>query len=56
MIKSKDNNLPYDILITRIMAHYGTDLSINAFVKLGWSHYFGEKFLKKLNVVNVNGV
>jgi len=58
MIKCRDNNmpLPYDILIKRIMAHYDVDLSINASVELGWSHYFDQKTLNKLNIVQVNSV
>ncbi|KAL2339779.1 hypothetical protein Fmac_007719 [Flemingia macrophylla] len=58
MIKCRDNEmpLPYAILITHIMSHYGVDLSIDAAIDLGWQHYFYKKILKKLNVVNVNGV
>ncbi|KAL2337138.1 hypothetical protein Fmac_011584 [Flemingia macrophylla] len=58
MIKCRDNEmpLPYGILITHIMSHYGVDLSIDAAIELGWSHCFYKKTLKKLNVVNVNGV
>ncbi|KAL2333633.1 hypothetical protein Fmac_014846 [Flemingia macrophylla] len=58
MIKYKDNDmhLPYAILITKIMSHYGVDLSIDAAIDLGWHHCFYKKTLKKLNVVNVDGV
>ncbi|KAL2341132.1 hypothetical protein Fmac_009072 [Flemingia macrophylla] len=58
MIKCRDNEmpLPYAILITHIMSHYGVDLSIAAAIELGWPHCFYKKTLKKLNVVNVNGV
>ncbi|KAL2319922.1 hypothetical protein Fmac_028891 [Flemingia macrophylla] len=58
MIKCKDNDmhLPYAILITKIMSHYGVDLSIDATIDLGWHHCFYKKTLKKLNVVNVDGV
>ncbi|KAL2332597.1 hypothetical protein Fmac_013810 [Flemingia macrophylla] len=58
MIKCRDNDmhLPYVILITKIMSHFGVDLSIDAAVDLGWNHCFYKKTLKKLNVVNVDGV
>ncbi|KAL2340175.1 hypothetical protein Fmac_008115 [Flemingia macrophylla] len=58
MIKCKDNDmhLPYAILITKIMSHYGVDLSTDAAIDLGWHHCFYKKTLKKLNVVNVDGV
>jgi len=36
--------------------HYDVDLSINAFLELGWSHYFDRKTLNKLNIVQVNRV
>ena len=37
MIKCSDNNmfLQYDILITRIVAHYDVDLSIDTSIQLG---------------------
>ncbi|XP_022642528.1 uncharacterized protein LOC106774437 isoform X2 [Vigna radiata var. radiata] len=58
MIKCKDNKmpLPYGILITQIMGYYGVDLTIDSSTVLGWTHYFGTRSLKKLNIVNVNGV
>ncbi|KAL2331139.1 hypothetical protein Fmac_018720 [Flemingia macrophylla] len=58
MIKCRDNDmhLPYAILITKIMSHFGVDLSIDAAVDLGWNHCFYKKTLKKLNVVYVDGV
>ncbi|KAL2333234.1 hypothetical protein Fmac_014447 [Flemingia macrophylla] len=58
MIKCGDNDmhLPYAILITKIMSHFGVDLSIDAAVDLGWNHCFYKKILKKLNVVYVDGV
>ncbi|XP_052735333.1 uncharacterized protein LOC108343552 isoform X3 [Vigna angularis] len=58
MMKCKDNKmpLPYGILITQIMGYYGVDLTIDSSTVLGWTHYFGTKSLKKLNIVNVNGV
>nr|KYP63004.1 hypothetical protein KK1_017565 [Cajanus cajan] len=58
MVKCKDNGmpLPYPILISHILAAYGVDLSIDVAVELGWAHFFNKNTLKKLNVVNVNGV
>nr|KYP76135.1 hypothetical protein KK1_020360 [Cajanus cajan] len=58
MVKCKDNGmpLPYPILISRILVVFDVDLSIDVAVELGWAHFFNKKTLKKLNVVNVNGV
>nr|KYP55458.1 hypothetical protein KK1_001670 [Cajanus cajan] len=58
MVKCKDNGmpLPYPILISHILAAYGVDLGIDVAVELGWAPFFNKNTLKKLNVVNVNGV
>jgi len=58
MLRSKggDAPLPYGILITRIMQYSGVDLSVDASTTIGLRQQFSTNSLKKLNIVNVNGV
>jgi len=48
--------LPHGILITRITQVYGFDLSNDVAIMLGCNHYFGKKSMRKLNILQVNGV
>ena len=48
--------LPYALLVARILHVFSVDLSIESFVHLGWSNYFGKKTLHKLKIFQLNGM
>ena len=58
MLKRKggDAPLPYGILIIRIVQYNGMDLSVEVSTTIELRQQFSTNSLKKLNIVNVNGV
>jgi len=54
--KASDTPLPYGILITQIMQYCGMDVSADARTTIGKRHHFSTSSLKRLNIINVDGV
>ncbi|WVZ06608.1 hypothetical protein V8G54_019954 [Vigna mungo] len=56
MIWASDAPLPYGVLITQIMQYCGVHVDDDASTHIGSRHHFSINSLKRLNIVNVNGV
>jgi len=58
MLKCKDSDTPlsYGILITQIMQYCGVNVSADTRTTIGKRHHFSTSSLKRLNIVNVDGV
>jgi len=54
--KASDTPLRYGILITQIMQYSGVDFSPNTNTIIRKKQHFSTHSLKRLNIVNVNGV
>ncbi|KOM34897.1 hypothetical protein LR48_Vigan02g104700 [Vigna angularis] len=54
--KASDTPLPYGVLITQIMQYCGVHVDADANTDIATRHHFSITSLKRLNIVNVNGV
>ncbi|KOM56754.1 hypothetical protein LR48_Vigan10g264600 [Vigna angularis] len=54
--KAGDTPLPYGVLITQIMQYCGVHVGADANTLIRTRHHFSINSLKRLNIVNVNGV
>ncbi|BAU02153.1 hypothetical protein VIGAN_11159500 [Vigna angularis var. angularis] len=54
--KASDTPLPYGVLITRILQYCGVNVDADACTQVGSRHHFSINSLKRMHIVNVNGV
>ncbi|KAG2371032.1 uncharacterized protein HKW66_Vig0212060 [Vigna angularis] len=54
--KASDTPLPYGVLITQIMQYCGVHVDADANTHIGSRHHFSINSLKRMKIINVNGV
>ncbi|KOM29681.1 hypothetical protein LR48_Vigan743s001400 [Vigna angularis] len=53
---ASDTPLPYGVLITQIMQYCGVNVDVDASTHIGSRHHFSINSLKRMKIINVNGV